>query len=49
MFRRILVVLRDWAVRHVLRPKDERIGDYLVIDDLLIDAPIERPRERVRR
>jgi hypothetical protein len=44
MFRRILAALRDWTVRHVLRPKHERIGDYLVIDDLLIDAPLEQKR-----
>ena len=46
MLRKILVAFRDWAVRHVLRSKDERIGDYLFFDDILIESPLDRPRKK---
>lgn len=48
MLRKILAGLRRWAVRYVLRSKDERIGDYVFFDDVLIESPLDRPRKRTR-
>jgi hypothetical protein len=42
MVRNMLVALRRWAVRHVLRSKHERYGDLVVFDEMLVYLPIER-------
>lgn len=44
MLRKFLIALREWAVRHVLRTKDDRYGDYMLFDDMVVDVPKERDR-----
>lgn len=42
----MLVALRAWAVRHLLRSKDEeRYGDLIVFDDVLVYLPKEEQPE----
>jgi hypothetical protein len=47
MLRMILVALRGWAVRHVLRSKDQRYGDGMLFDDILVYMP-EHTERKVR-
>lgn len=44
MLRKPLTVLREWAVCHLLRPKNDLYGDYMLFDDVLVDVPKERDR-----